>query len=334
MAMTETERLKRERAAARRLARIDAAKKRERERWERDAERIRKEMEREKVRKLLAKQQAERDAAERNAEWEKEGSRKPRILVIDIETSPIMSYHWRLFDENIGIDQILEDSTIISFGAKWIGDPKMIYMDTGGRGAGKVRDDKPLMGPLWNLLNDADIVVAQNGQAFDVKRINARLIYHRMPPYSPVRQVDTLLTSKRLFKFTSNKLEWVAPHLTDVQKSKHPKFPGIELWKECLKDNPEAWKEMKKYNLLDVIACEKVYLQQLPWNDRHPNVSTYDWRAELACPRCNSHALEAEGYRVLQAGVYAQYRCQDCGSWSRGKKMLMDKDTRAAKLVA
>lgn len=258
----------------------------------------------------------------------------PKILTIDIETAPIQALVWKIWEENVGLDQVQHDSTILSFGAKWLGDAKLIYMDTGGRGVDKVRDDSILMQPLWDLLNEADIVVAQNGQAFDTKRINARLITYGFRPYSPVRQVDTLLTSKRLFKFTSNKLEWVAQQLTDVKKSKHHKYPGFELWLECLKDNPGAWKEMKKYNLLDVIACEKVYLRQLAWNDRHPNVATYDWSKLTTCPRCASDKLEASGYRTLQAGVYVQYRCGACGAWSRGKKMMTDKETRAVKVAA
>ncbi|MGH8336451.1 MAG: ribonuclease H-like domain-containing protein [Gammaproteobacteria bacterium] len=258
----------------------------------------------------------------------------PKILVIDIETAPIQALVWKIWEENVGIDQIQQDSSIISFGAKWLGDPKLIYLDTGGRGVDKVRDDLMLMQPLWDLLNEADILVAQNGQAFDTKRINARLIKHGFGPYSPVRQVDTLLTSKRLFKFTSNKLEWLAQQLTDVKKSKHHKFPGIELWLECLKDNADAWKEMKKYNLLDVIACEKVYLKQLAWNDRHPNVGTYDWSLLTTCPRCGGHTLEADGYSTLQAGVYVRYRCITCGAWARGKKMMVNKEARAVKLAS
>lgn len=258
----------------------------------------------------------------------------PKILVIDIETAPIQALTWGIWEQNINLDTIQHDSTIISFGAKWLGNPKMIYMDTGGRGVDKVRDDLMLMQPLWDLLNEADVLVAQNGQAFDTKRINARLIKHGFGPYSPVRQVDTLLTSKRLFKFTSNKLEWVAAQLTDVKKSKHHKFPGIELWLECLKDNALAWKEMKKYNLLDVIACEKVYLRQLAWNDRHPNVGAYDWSLLTMCPRCGSDKLEANGYRTLQVGVYAQYKCGACGAWSRGKKLMTDVEARKVKLVS
>lgn len=256
----------------------------------------------------------------------------PRILTLDIETSPLLSYHWRIFDENIGIDQIVEDTTILSFGAKWLDERQMIYQDTSGRGINKVRDDLPLMQPLWNLLHQADIIVMQNGQAFDRRTINARLAIHGYGPPSPYKVVDTHTHGKRAFRFTSNKLEWQAKVLTHTTKHKHSKFPGIELWKECLKDNPAAWAEMKKYNLQDVRACEAIYLRQRPWIN-HPNVSAFDKSLQTQCRACGSTKIEADGYETTRAAQYVRYHCKACGAWSRGKEMLTPKATRAVKVA-
>lgn len=251
--------------------------------------------------------------------------KRPKILVIDIETAPIVALVWKIWEENVGLEQIVHDSSILSFGAKWLGDSKMIYHDTSGRGADRARDDLVLMQPLWDLLHEADIVVAQNGQAFDLKRIDARLIKHGFPPYSPIKQVDTLLSARRRFKFTSNKLEWMAQQLTDARKSKHHKFPGFELWLECLKDNPEAWKEMRKYNLLDVTACEKVYLRLVPWTATHPNIAV----GAGHCPACGKGKTVAIGRHTMPSGIaYARLWCESCGHWSRGKKMLQPIEER------
>ena len=128
----------------------------------------------------------------------------PKILLADIETSPLESYTWGLWDQNVGLEQIKTEWTILSYAAKWMHQSRVMYRDTGGRGKHKVRDDKPLMGDLWSLLDEADIVVAQNGKRFDCKKINARLIMHGYGPPSPYRVVDTLLVSKKYFAFTSN----------------------------------------------------------------------------------------------------------------------------------
>src|SRR5690606_22016747 len=49
-----------------------------------------------------------------------------RILTLDVETSPMLSYHFGLWDQNIGINQIVKQSRIICFAAKWVGEKPVI----------------------------------------------------------------------------------------------------------------------------------------------------------------------------------------------------------------
>jgi hypothetical protein len=258
---------------------------------------------------------------------------KPKFLTLDIETTPLRSYHWGLFDQNIGLDMIETEWSILSFAAKWLGKREVIYADTSGRGKDKVRDDKKLCRQLWHLLNEADIIIAQNGVSFDVKKINARLLEQGFGPYAPIRVIDTLRAARAHFKFTSNKLEWQSKHLTDSPKSKHKRFPGIELWLECMADNPLAWRELKQYNIQDVRATEKLYIKQRPWISSHPNVGTYNLRGDVQCPKCGSSNLQARGKQVLQAGVYQRFACQECGGWARAKMMMNTRDVRKVKLA-
>lgn len=256
----------------------------------------------------------------------------PRIVTLDIETAPLQSYHWGLWDQNIGLEQIAVEWTILSFSAKWLGEKKVFYKDTGGRGVDKVRDDKALLEELWNILNEADIVIAQNGQAFDIKKINARMIMAGMKPYSPIKIVDTMLVSKKHFSFTSNKLAWLSGHLTTAKKSEHKLFPGFELWAECMKDNAKAWAEMKKYNCIDTVATEELYLKLRPWVEGHPNVAIYSEMEEMLCPKCNSDKVQKRGKAFTQTGEYHRFQCQDCGGWSRSRYTLNTKDKRKAQL--
>jgi hypothetical protein len=257
----------------------------------------------------------------------------PRILVIDIETAPLEGYVWQLFDQNIGLEQIKTEWSILSYAAKWLGESKMLYEDTGGRGPKKARNDKKLMKPLWNLLNEADIVVAQNGKKFDVKKINARLIEHGFGPYKPIKIVDTMLVARKHFGFTSNRLAWMSEHLTDTPKSEHRKFPGFLLWKACLADDPKAFAEMKHYNCTDVEATEKVYLRQRPWISNHPNVGTYAETIGAVCPKCGCGRLQKRGEEVTMHGRYNRLKCCGCGGWSRTKQNLIEKTQRKRLLV-
>lgn len=257
--------------------------------------------------------------------------RSPVIYTLDIETSPLESYTWGTFDQNVAINQIKTEWTILSYCAKRLGEKELIYADTGGRGPNKVRDDKKLMRGLWKLLNHADIIIAQNGQKFDVKKINARLIMHGFDAYSPIRIVDTYLVAKKHFGFTSTKLEWQSRYMTNAPKSKHNKFPGFELWLECLKDNPKAWAEMKKYNCQDVIATEKLYLRQRSWISGHPNAGAYSEKPD--CPKCGSTKLQRRGVAVTQQGRYPRFQCLTCAGWSRGKKTELTNAARKVLLV-
>lgn len=259
----------------------------------------------------------------------------PKILTLDIESSPIEAYVWGLWDQNVGLDFIKTEWTILSFAAKWLHQKRIIYADTGGRGAKKVRDDKPLMGTLWGLLDEADIVVAQNGKRFDVRKINARLIEHDIGPPSPYRVIDTMLAARKYFAFTSQKLKWTSSHLTDQPKDEHKEFPGFELWVECLKDNRRAWAEMKKYNKQDVVSTEKVYLKLRPWINDHPNLGVFDFSETPSCPKCGSPELTRSGtrYSIKQQGRYARYLCTKCGGWCRSKLTLLPLEKRRSLMV-
>lgn len=242
-----------------------------------------------------------------------------KITTLDIETSPILAYVWSLFKVNVGLNQIHTDWSILSFCAKDLDSKKVVYEDTGGRGASKVRDDTALMRSLWIVLDEADIIIAQNGVGFDVKKINARFIELGMPPPSPFKVIDTMLEAKKIARFTSNRLAWLSDILTDVPKSDHKKFPGFTLWTECLADNPAAWVEMRKYNIIDVKSTELVYLKLRPYIIGHPNVAAYNTDTTVQCPKCESKDLQKRGEALTQSGSYPRYRCNSCGGWARGR---------------
>lgn len=246
-------------------------------------------------------------------------SHEARIAVLDIETSPILAYVWGLWKQNVGLNQIHTDWSILSFSYKWLGEKKVIHHNTGGRGVSKVRDDRALMKLLWAVLDQADIIIAQNGVSFDIKKINSRFLELEMDPPSPYKVVDTMLEAKKIARFSSNRLAWLSSILTDTPKSEHKKFPGFELWAECLADNPEAWKEMQKYNDIDIRATELVYLKLRPYILGHPNVAAYDDNDTRKCPKCGSEGLQARGHAFTQSGQYKRYRCGACGGWARGR---------------
>lgn len=262
----------------------------------------------------------------------------PTITVIDIETSPIIAAVWKLWDVNVGLNQIIEDWSVLSFAAKRL-DAKAasksvasrrrecLYADTSAAPGGP-RDDYALLEQLWTILNDSDIIVGQNVRRFDLRKIRARMMLHGMSPPSPCRVLDTLEMAKSAGAFTSNKLEYLSGALAEVQKAKHKKFPGHELWAECEAGNPAAWKELKTYNILDVLSTEEVYLKLRPWAVSHLNLAVFGDPTEPACPVCASTSLMPDGEAFSNVSRYQRYRCQDCGAWSRSRYSINTKTTR------
>lgn len=250
----------------------------------------------------------------------------PRILIYDIETAPILAQMWSMWQQGFGLNQIQEDWYILSFAAKWYGEEEIFYFDQSY--AENIEDDSAILSKLWDLLDEADIVVGQNLKKFDTKKVNARFVLNGFPKPSTYRQIDTLDIAKQQFGFTSNKLEYMSSKLCkSYVKSKHKKFPGHELWSECLKRNPEAWEEMKEYNIGDIKATEELYELFTHWDNKLPNFDVYtdevldmdDW--------------EEIGFHYTNLGKYTKYQNRITGQQRRGRTNLLSKEKRASLLA-
>lgn len=254
----------------------------------------------------------------------------PQIITLDIETLPIQAFTWGIWQQNIGLNQIIKDWSVLSYTAKTLGEKGIRYGDTSPQA--DVYDDSELMTAIWNELDAADIVIGQNSKRFDHRKINARLIQLGFPPPSPYKVIDTKVEAAKVAMFTSNKLEWLAAALTDVPKDKHKDFPGFELWREIIAGNPKAWASMRRYNPRDVRATEKLYLALRPYIEGHPNLAVYAANGKAACPKCGSHNVVSRGYAYTQVGRYQRFHCTTCGGWSRGRFDTQQKGQRAALL--
>lgn len=231
-----------------------------------------------------------------------------KCLVFDIETSPMKAYVWGLKDQNIGLNQILEDWKLLAWGAKWLGESKVMYRDV------RSSSEKEILQDIWNLLDQADVVITQNGQSFDSRRLNARFIQNGMTPPSPYRHIDTYLVAKRAADFTSNKLEYLTSKLcVKYKKLDHGKFPGMTLWDQCLKGNKKAWEEMKIYNIHDVLSTEELYTKLRAWGPQNMPVI---YGTNASCKVCGSPA-QRRGTMLKGKSLVQRIQCKnaECGRW-------------------
>ena len=245
-----------------------------------------------------------------------------KVLLVDLETAPNFCLVWGLFNQNIGINQIVNSGYTLCWSAKWLG-KKGVMFDSVHQSS-----SLDMITRLHSLLDEADAVIHYNGNKFDIPVMQREFLLHGLPPTAPFKQIDLLRVVRKQFKFTSNKLDYVSQMLGLGAKTQHK---GMELWTGCMNGNDKDWKVMKRYNVNDVVLLEKLYYKLLPWIHNHPNVSLYDGATSEACANCGSHSLQKRGMAYSKVATYQRYQCNACGSWMRSR--FADKTDRKHLLV-
>lgn len=238
-----------------------------------------------------------------------------KILFLDLETSPNLAYVWGLWDQNVAINQIASSTEVICFGARWYGEKKVHFKSVHHHGK------KEMLDALHELMEEADVLVGWNSQAFDSKHIKREFIENGYLPPSPYKELDLMRTVRSQFKFPSNKLDYVAQKLGVGAKVKHS---GFDLWLGCMAGDKKAWREMKEYQIQDVNLLIDLYEVLLPWIKNHPHTGLHDSTVD-GCPNCASTNLERRGTARTVANSYQRFQCKDCGKWSRGNKPIVTK---------
>jgi hypothetical protein len=234
----------------------------------------------------------------------------PKILFIDIETFPNIGYTWGRYDQNV--IEFVQEYCVATFAAKWGDGPVFAKSlpDYKGYKSGSY-DDFMLVLDLWELLDKADVIVAHNGDSFDLPMIRGRFLVHNLMPPSPFKTVDTKKAAKRVGRFNSNALNDLGALFNLGKKIK----TDFELWKGCINGDKKSWDDMVKYNKQDVTLLSKVYNRLLPFMIDHPNFGLY--RKDAVCPKCGSNNVQWRGFAVAITRTYRRFCCNICGGWGR-----------------
>ena len=239
----------------------------------------------------------------------------PKILMFDIETTPMPVWVWSFGKQYVPHTNIVKDAEgtqrfwyVLSWAAKWLYDDNtMSDVLTPEEAVG--RDDKRIIESIWKLLDEADIVVAHNGDRFDIRKLNARFILNGMNPPSPYKSIDTLKIARKEFAFSSNKQDFLTKSFGVSEKLK----TEFQLWIDCMDGNKERLAEMLKYNKRDVIGLEQVYLRLRPYIKNHPNLGIL--MDDNVCPSCGSkHLKVSDATYFTSSNEFPVYRCGGCHS--------------------
>lgn len=213
---------------------------------------------------------------------------------------------WGLFDQRIGINQILDNTRVLCFAAKWHDQSKVLFYSEHHDGR------KKMVAEAHKLIDEADAIIHYNGNSFDIPHLRREFIEAGLRPPSPHKNIDLLQVVKKQFRFPSNKLDYVAQSLGLSGKVAHT---GHQLWVDCMAGDAKAWALMKKYNVGDVKLTEELYERLLPWITSHPHTGLYNGKAQC-CANCGGTKFQRRGTYKTALGAYQRYQCLGCGKWS------------------
>lgn len=231
-----------------------------------------------------------------------------KLLTIDIETSPYLSWHWGLYNQNFQPVQIVKKPEILCFAAKFLDDKHTYYASIHDLGRTE------MLKLAHELLSQADVVLHYNGERFDIRRLNTEFLRLGLFEPAPSQHIDLLKVVRKRFDLPYNRLDEVLKELGLGGKIKHEGWP---LWFKFMEGDEKAYQTMKRYNIADVTKLEKAYKKIRGWIKAHPNASLFDGNG---CPNCGSAKLQRRGFRTTVTGAYQRYFCSNCGAWPSDTK--------------
>lgn len=242
---------------------------------------------------------------------------EPRVLTVDIETSPNVCYVWSLYGEqHISPSQIIEPSRILSVAAKWRHAKGVMYWSE------HHHSREEMIRESWRVYDEASVVITYNGRGFDHKHLQREWLLAGLGPPSPWVDVDLLQVVRRKFKFPTAKLGYVTEVAGLPTKLE---TGGQALWNDVLAGDEKAWAKFKAYNKQDVIVTELLAAYLADWIDV-PHMGQWT-RDRECCHRCGSPDLTLVGLVYGRTTAYPKLQCDVCGAWN---KVLRNGDTRPA----
>lgn len=243
-----------------------------------------------------------------------------KIMFFDIETSYNTVAAFQVgYNLNLSTAQILRERAVITIAYMMEGDkkPKVLTWD-------RKQNDKKMLEKFSKILRKVDVVVAQNGDRFDIPFLKTRILHHRLPPINNLITIDTLKLNRRNFMFNSNKLDYVAKFLGFEGKM----HTDMSLWIDIVEHrSKKALKHMVEYNKKDVTELRSIFWTILPYVDRLP-VSLgklVHGNIKPSCPTCASDLLHSHGtVRLTTGGLYHRYDCTNCGHRFRDTKRIKE----------
>lgn len=248
-------------------------------------------------------------------------SPKPRMIILDIETSHDILASYGLKEQYHSPENILQDWYIICFRYRFHGGKRMYgtcILDNMRRFKKDCSDDYVVVKALHTLMLNADVVIGHNVHKFDWKKFYARVMFHHLPPLPMPQFIDTLKEIKKISSHSSASLKHLARYFKLTAKPEHSRSMGLKI----LRGDIKATQECFDYCGGDIVTTEELFDFINPYT--MPLVNLNLWRADgiECCPKCSSEDIIKNGKRRTTTGVFQRYQCADCGAWMVGTQRI------------
>jgi hypothetical protein len=245
-----------------------------------------------------------------------------RRVFWDIETSPNVGFHWGLGKQFMNHEYIIHEGQIMCICWKVQGEREvheLRWEEAEGDPIGV--SDALMVAEFQTVIEEADELVAQFGDNFDLPWYNGRHLVHGLPPVAFTKTADTYKMGKRHFRLNCHKLDYLAALLFNEHKTK----TTYEWWRRCHPltnpdpENRERWLDkMVRYCKRDVRLLEKVWNKLAMYDPpgTHAGVFTRGDQFKWSCPRCSSIAVSKSKTRATAKGtIQHQMQCKSCGGY-------------------
>ena len=265
-----------------------------------------------------------------------------RTLGVDLETTGALGWTYDIFKGRM--HHIEFDPMIMCFSWGWYDRTKPMKKHRGKvhnemvkikfedivlKGGLKARNEEErIVRIAWKLLDEADEVMAFNGDRFDDKVLIAAFMRFRMGMPSPYNTIDPFKMSK-VGRFVSHSLANLCRSLGIPGKAE---ITHSSTWRGVIDGDRKSKKLMKIYNDLDVVRMFDVFEIVFAYAKTKLKTNMSAFRnGAFCCPYCGSYSLQSRGAQTYGTGTFRWYYCNDCRRWP--KERLADKEHDRAELV-
>lgn len=237
---------------------------------------------------------------------------QPKVLIYDIEVTPVLAWIWRCGEQYVGHHQLHEElnmTKVICITYRWLHEKKSkaLVFDIG------TLDDHDIIQTFDSIIQKADVIIGKNSDRFDNKHLNFRRMMHGLPAITDwIKRTDDLEKQmRRHFNMQSFSLDYFSKITGSDGKIKM----NLQDWIDIVyRHDTKALNKMVKYGLKDVDDTAELVLKVWPYVTPKANMAAI--KHTHACVNCGAKGILNAGPRVHGGSDVMTFWCPSHGGYA------------------